>query len=98
AEELEVEPEAAVRLQMNDLAHGVEEGCAPIGGEPHHLVIVAIVRKAEILRKRLIKHAERMREIHAALDIDLAVRGRAPGGAGEIAKAIHRDDACLFKG
>ena len=34
----------------------------PIRSEAHHLVLVAIMRKAEILRQRLVKDAERVQE------------------------------------
>ena len=71
-------------------------GCA-VRREPHHLVLVAIVGKAEILGQRLIEDAERMREIDAAVDTDVAALARSPGGAGEIAEAVDRDDHRLVE-
>ena len=56
------------------------------------------MRKAEILRQRLIEDAERMREIDAAVDGDLRPAADAPGGAGEIAEAIDRNDDRLIEG
>ena len=49
------------------------------------------MRKAEILRDRLIKNAEGMRKIHAAVDGDRAALPGAPGRAGEIAETVDRD-------
>ena len=62
AEKAQIELESAVWEQAHDLAHGVQECGLAVGSKPHHLVLVAVVRKAEILRQRLIKDAERMRE------------------------------------
>ncbi len=54
--------------------------------------------KAEILRERLIEDAERMREIDAAIDPDGGALPDTPGGAGEIAKTVDRDDDRLLEG
>ena len=54
--------------------------------------------KAKILRQRLIEDAERMRKIDAAIDADVAALPDAPGGAGEIAEAVDRDDDRLLEG
>ena len=54
--------------------------------------------KAQILRQRLIKYAERMREIHASIDGDSFAPADAPCRAGKVAKAIDRDDDGLLKG
>ena len=55
------------------------------------------MRKAEILRQRLIEDAERMRKIHPSIDRDVCALARPPGRAGEIAEAIDRDDDRLFE-
>ena len=52
-----------------------------IGRQSHHFVLVAIVRKSQILRQRLIEDAERMWEMHPALDIDHGRRCPTPQAA-----------------
>jgi hypothetical protein len=48
--------------------------------------------KAEILRERLVEDAERVREMHPAVDLDVGALRDPPGGAGKIAEAIDRGD------
>ena len=55
------------------------------------------MRKAEILRERLIEDAERMREIDSAFDRDFTPRCRAPRRAREIAESVDRDDGRLIE-
>ena len=56
--------------------------CGPaVGREPHHLVLVAVMGKAEILGQRLIEDAERMRKIDAAIDADSVVPSPTPQAA-----------------
>ena len=56
------------------------------------------MRKAEILRERLIEDAERMREIDPAMSRDFASRRRPPGRAREIAESIDRNNGRLIEG
>jgi hypothetical protein len=86
----EVERESAVVLETHDLLHLVDEARLAVGREPHHLVFVAIVREADELRHRLVEHAERMREVDAALDRELAALAQTPGGRREVAEAVDR--------
>src|SRR6516165_3194105 len=67
AEEFQIEFEATSGEQAHNLAHGVDQPEMAIRREAHHLIFVAIMRKAEILRERLIENTERMRKIHAAI-------------------------------
>ena len=60
-----VEPVCAIVLKQDDPAHLRHEPWLAIGREPHDLVLVAIVRKAQILGQRLVEDAERMREPYA---------------------------------
>ena len=55
------------------------------------------MRKAEVLRQRLVEDAERMREVDLVLDLDLRAAADAPGRAGEVAEAVHRDDDRLVE-
>src|SRR5262249_24481290 len=59
--------------------------------ESHDLVLVAVMREAEILRERLVEDAERMRKRHAAADIDVAAAPQPPGRGGEIARPVDRN-------
>ena len=90
AEAREIQREAAIALEPHDAAHGLEVFRLAVGRQAHHLVFVAVVRKADELRDRLVEHAERMREMHAPIDADLAAAAQAPSRAGEIAEAVHR--------
>src|SRR5262249_33233596 len=92
AKECEVELEAAAIRQFDDLAHLAETSGRPIGRQAHDLVFVAVMRKSQVLRQRLVKDAERMREMDPALDPGVAATPDAPGGAGEVAKPVDRDD------
>ena len=83
---------------MNELAHGIEVGSLTVWSEPHHLVLVAIVRKAEILRQRLVEYAERMRKIHPRAAERFAPARQAPRRAGEIAKTVDRYGHGLLEG
>src|SRR5262249_32420428 len=59
-----------------------------VGGEPHNLVFIAVVRKAEILRQRLVENSQRMREVHAPVHRNRICATDAPGRAREIAETI----------
>ncbi len=90
AEKAQVEGEGAVVVQLHDLTHGIELARLAIRGEAHHLVFVAIVREADELRHRLVEHAERVREVDAAIDGEFAALTQSPGGGGEIDDAVDR--------
>jgi len=82
------EVELVAIAQMHDLAHlGHARGRA-VGRKPHHLVLVAVMGKAEILRERLVEDAERVREMHPPLNRDARAASHAPGGTGKIAEAV----------
>ena len=64
----QVEREGAVVLQLDDLLHRFDVARLAIRRETHHLVFVAVVRKADELRHRLVEYAERMGKVDAAVD------------------------------
>src|ERR1051326_9253039 len=66
-EKTKIERIAAGRLELHDLAHGLDAGRLSIGGQTHNLVLIAIMGKAEILRHRLIKNTERVRKENLAV-------------------------------
>ena len=55
------------------------------------------MRKAKVLRQRLVEDAERMREVNAAGDGDDITAPDTPGRTGKITEAIDRDDSRLFE-
>ena len=55
------------------------------------------MRKAEILRERLVKDAKRVRKKDPPLDLDIVALPDAPGAARKIAEAVDRDDGRLLK-
>ena len=93
----EIELVSSVGLEPHDLAHGIHECRLAVGRQAHDLVLVAVMRKAQILRQRLIKDAERMREIHPPIDGDGLAPADPPCRAGEVAKPIDRDDDCFLE-
>ena len=99
AEVAQVELEGAVVLELHDLPHRVDEARLAVGREPHHLVLVAVVREAEILRQRLVEDAERMREVDAAVDREMRRPRPTPQRAlREVAEAVDRDADRLVEG
>ena len=79
---------ALVLFSMDDVSDLFCEPGLPVGRQPHHLVLVSVLREAEELRERGIENAERMRKRHAAPDSDIAAVPEAPGCGGEVAGAI----------
>src|SRR5262249_10140813 len=49
------------------------------------------------LGQRLIEDAERMRKMHATLDVDVFAASHAPGGAGKIAEPVDGDHNSAFE-
>ena len=66
------ELERAVGPELHDAAHLGHVARLAVRREAHHLVLIAIVRKAEELGDRLIEDAERVREEHAPEHLDRA--------------------------
>src|SRR5215470_16897541 len=77
---------------MHDLAHLLQESWLAVGCQSHDLVFIAVMRKPEPLGERRIKNAERVREVNAVINLNAAVPSHAPGDAGEITEAVHRND------
>ena len=87
---IQVQPERSVGQEMNKLAHVLEVRRLAVWSEPHHLVFVAVVRKSEILRKRLVEHPERVRKIDPLRDRKIGTGSETPSRAGKISKAVDR--------
>ena len=63
----------------------------------HHLAFVAVVGKAEKLRRRGVDDAGRVRILHLAQYIDRVPFSRCPHRRDEIAKAVDRKQCGFFK-
>jgi hypothetical protein len=61
-----------------DLAHGFNESRPAIREKPHDLVLVAIVRRAQILDDGLVEDAERMREIDVPINLNRGALADTP--------------------
>jgi hypothetical protein len=99
-EVVEVEPALNVvthDLGSNDLAYSIREARLPVGGEAHHFVLVAVLRKAEELRERGIEDAEGVRKQDGALDLDLVALADAPHDAAEVAETVDGDDGGVLE-
>src|ERR1044071_5745078 len=95
---LQVESIRSARLEPDDAAHRIEMRRLSVRREAHDFVLVAVMRKAQILGQRLIEDAERMRKKDLAVDGKRWSGACAPRAAGEIPEAVHRDDGRLAKG
>ena len=91
AEEFEAEAEGAVGLDADDLPHLVHVGGLAVGGEAHDFVFVAVVGEADELRDCRVEKAQRVREVNAPINLDVATAPHAPRGAGEVPEAVHRE-------
>src|SRR5436190_21174666 len=90
-ETFQVEPECAVALHADDLAHFLEELRFSVGRESHDLVFVPKPRETDELGNRRIKNTERMWKIYPVINLNGIASTQAPGGTGEIAKPVHRN-------
>src|SRR5215471_18059288 len=88
AEVAKIELEGTVGLQPHDIPHLVEERRLSVRRKPHDFVLVAVIGKAEILRKPLIENPQRVREIYPAHHVDHAVAPNTPRRARKVPEAI----------
>src|SRR6266496_2614579 len=93
----EIELVCPVRPEPHYFAHRIHEGRLAVGRKAHDFVLVAIMRKAQILRQCLIENSERMRKIHPSINRDVFALAEAPGGAREVPEPVDRYDDSLFE-
>ena len=84
-----IKVKTATILQPHDFAHLVQEDWLAVGGKSHHLVLVAVMRKAEILGHRLVEHPERVRKMHTVFDVDHGAATGAPCGRREVTESVQ---------
>src|SRR5271163_4957418 len=65
--------------------------------QTHDLVLVAIVRKTQILTKGLIKYSKRMRKKYPAPNADVFPVPHSPSCAGKVSETVYRDDNGILK-
>src|SRR5215813_4122480 len=97
AEKSGVESIGAIVLKQDDPAHLCQEPWLPIGREPHHLVLIAVMRKTKILGQGLVKDAKRMWEPNAPVHGEGRADAPPPGRTCKVAEAIDRNRHCLFE-
>ena len=88
----EIELEAAGVADAHERADLAREAGLAVRREAHHLELVSVLGKAEVLRDGEIQHAERMREIDASADADPRAVEDAPRRADEVAESVDRTD------
>src|ERR1043166_9334717 len=72
----------------NDLAKLIDKTRLAIWRETHHLAFIAIMRKAEKLRRRGVNDARRMRVFDLAQHLDRVAFTEPPHRRDEIAEAV----------
>src|SRR5262245_9904964 len=88
----------SVGVYPHDPAHRIHKRGFAIRREPHNLVLITIMRKAQILCKGLIENAERVWKVYPPIDGDVVTLPDTPGCAREIAEAIDRNGNRFLKG
>src|SRR5258707_4075 len=93
----EVESEVSVRTNRQNFTHLGHTAGGAVSCQPHDLVFVPVVEKAEILRQRLVEDAQRVWEKYPVGDLDFRFAPDTPGGAREITGAIDRHHRGFLK-
>ena len=94
----EVEPEGAVRLDVDQLVQdqlGVFR--LAIGGQPHDLVLAGIHLESEIVSQGRVEQAERMREMDLARDLEILALADAGRGGRPLADTVERQYRSLLE-
>src|SRR6516165_1076795 len=82
----------------HDLAKLVEELRLAIRSKPHDLVFIPVLEKAEELRERGVKNAERMGKNGRPHRLDSVTASNSPHRAGKVAEPVDRIKRRFFKG
>ncbi len=79
-------------VELHELAHLVEVARLAVGGEAHHLALVAVVREAEPLRDGGVEDPERVRVEDALEHLEAVPVALGEHRRGEVAEAVDRED------
>jgi hypothetical protein len=94
---VEVQTKLPVLFGANDVAKLVDEARLAVRREAHHFSFVAVMRKAEKLRRRGVDDAGRVRILDLAQHLDRVSFTNGPHRRDEIAKAVDRQQRRAFK-
>src|SRR5260370_32098389 len=78
---VQIEPERSVGGPLDDLLDRPLKGRLSIRGQPHHLVLSLVHRKAEEGGARRIKHPQRVREVDLAEEPNLRTPALPPSSS-----------------
>ena len=83
-----VELEGSAISEEHKFAHLFQVFGLAIGCQPHDFIFISVMRKANVLRQRLIEHAQRMWEINSAVDINVGAATTSPCRARKVAETV----------
>src|SRR5688572_7375288 len=97
AEVVEVQSKLPVLFRAHDLAKLVDKPRAAVRREAHDFYIVAVVRKAEKLRRRCVDDSDRMWIFDLSGYLDVVALPRGPHRRDEVAEAVDRQQRGAFE-
>ena len=97
AEVAQVQLEPAAGHEMDQLAEPGDVARLAVRREPHHLILVAVLGEAEVLREGEIEESQRMGEVDPVHDVELLVPPHRPRGAYKISEPVDRADRGLLE-
>jgi len=95
----QIEPEAAVRLDVDQMAAdriGINR--LPIGSQAHQLVLPGVDFESAEIGKCGIKEPERMRKVEFLEQLDPVSPTNSDTGGGPLAHPVHRQNSSLLEG
>ena len=87
----------AEAVAPDDPAEDVQVLRLAVGGEAHHLVLVAVLGEAEVLRDGRVEDAEGVRERNLPGDLEVVSLPDAPHRAHHVAEAVDREHGRPFE-
>jgi hypothetical protein len=96
-EVLQRQRKAAARRERHEAREAIGVTGGAVRRQPHDLVLVAVVREAQVLRERQVEQAERVREEHAVTHVERRAPSVPDRRADEVAKPVDRADRRLVE-
>src|SRR3954469_9683889 len=87
----------SIGVEAHNVAKNIELFRLTVSSQSHHLVFVAKLRKAEILRHRAVVQPQRMWERDGIVDLHVISARGSPHGAGKISKPIRGQQRAFFE-
>src|SRR5438105_505601 len=97
SEIVQIQLELSTREENQNIAKTVEVARLAIRSQPHHLPLLAILAKAQILRRRGIKEAEAVRVLDPVPHLQAPTLAPTNHGAHKIAEAVNREQSRPFE-